>query len=144
MNINFLSFFPETWIDGETNREFYFTITLKSFEEASDFCLNEGAILFEPKSEDINKRVSDHANTIEGFGNADNRYWIGINDITAEGSFVYNSDQSPISWENWKGNQPNNRAGGQDCGAVNTNEGEWWDDTCTDLRPFVCEKGTSI
>ena len=60
------SFFPETWIDGATNRKFYFTITLKSFEEANDFCVNEGAILFEPKAEDINKRVSDHANTIQG------------------------------------------------------------------------------
>ena len=34
-------------------------------------------------------------------------------------------------------------AGGQDCGAVKSN-GEWYDDDCTDLKSFVCEKGTSI
>ena len=43
-------------MDGATNRKFYFTITLKTFEEANDYCVNEGAILFEPKAEDINKR----------------------------------------------------------------------------------------
>ena len=32
-------------------------------------------------------------------------------------------------------------AGGQDCGAVKSN-GEWYDDDCTDLKSFVCEKGT--
>ena len=48
---------------------------------------------------------------VQGFGDANNRYWIGLNDIANEGSFVYNSDQSSISWENWRNGQPNNVAG---------------------------------
>ena len=90
--------------------------------------------------------MSDHANTIQGFfGDANNRYWIGLNDIANEGSFIYNSDQSSISWENWRNGQPNNVAGGQDCVAANNNgNGKWDDDKCDDLKSFVCEKGTSI
>ena len=85
--------------------------------------------------------MSDHANTIQGFfGDANNRYWIGLNDIANEGSFIYNSDQSSISWENWIDGQPNNGQGGQDCVAANDN-GEWDDVKCHSLRYFVCEKG---
>ena len=71
--------------------------------------------------------------------------WIGLNDIANEGSFVYNSDQSSISWANWRDSQPNNVGGGQDCVAANRNgNGKWDDDKCDDLKSFVCEKGTSI
>ena len=91
------------------------------------------------KADDTNKHVSDHANTIEGFTD---RFWVGIDDITEEGSFKYNSDQSIILWENWRGGQPNN-INNQDCVAVNSN-GEWDDDACLALKSFVCEKGTYI
>ena len=91
------------------------------------------------KAEDTNKHVSDHANTIQGFTD---RFWIGINDFTEEGSFKYNSDQSIILWDNWRvsAGQPNN-INNQDCVAVNSN-GEWDDDACSQLKSFVCEKGT--
>ena len=90
------------------------------------------------KAEDTNKHVSDHAKTIQGFTD---RFWIGINDVTEEGSFKYNSDQSIILWENWRvsGGQPNN-INNQDCVAVNSN-GEWYDDACSQVKSFVCEKG---
>ena len=91
------------------------------------------------KAEDTNKHVSDHANTIQGFTD---RFWIGINDVTEEGSFKYNSDQSIILWDNWRvsAGQPNN-INNQDCVAVNSN-GKWDDDACSQLKSFVCEKGT--
>ena len=51
--IIFISFYPDTWInldmDDGTTKKFYFSTKEKSFEEANDFCVSEGAILFEPK-----------------------------------------------------------------------------------------------
>ena len=93
------------------------------------------------KADDTNKHVTDHANTIEGFTD---RFWVGIDDITEEGSFKYNSDQSIMLWKNWRvsAGQPNNK-GNQDCVAVNANSysnGEWDDDACWQLKSFVCEK----
>ena len=89
------SFFPETWIDGATNRKFYFTITLKSFEEANDYCVNEGAILFEPKAEDINKRVSDHANTIQGQSTQTGFFELALRDRNMQVSFFGSCFQNP-------------------------------------------------
>ena len=35
-------------------------------------------------------------------------FWLGINDEASEGNFVYNSDNKPITWNNWhKPGEPN-------------------------------------
>ena len=58
---------------------------------AIDFCNQLGGKLFEPKSENVNNEIRQMAKD-KGF----NQYlWLGIHDISNEGHFVYQSDQSP-------------------------------------------------
>ena len=60
-------------------------------DKAIDFCNQLGGKLFEPKSETVNNKLRQMA-TDKGF----NQYlWLGIHDISNEGHFVYQSDQSP-------------------------------------------------
>ena len=59
---------------------------------AAIYCSEKGGKLFEPKSENVYKEVS---NLAEKHGFQDWSFWIGIHDISTEGHFVYNSDNSP-------------------------------------------------
>ena len=55
--------------------------------------------------------------------------WIGLNDINAEGTFVW-ADGSSNSYRNWDSNQPDDNVGNQDCALMSV-QGYWDDDYCT-------------
>ena len=66
---------------------------------------------------------------------------IGIHDVNNEGLFVYDSNNSPLSYENWGVGSPND-ANGEDCveiGYYNDNY-KWNDLDCGSELTFVCEK----
>ena len=63
-----------------------------NMKAAAIYCSERGGKLFEPKSENVYKEVSTLA---EKHGFQDWSFWIGIHDISTEGHFVYNSDNSP-------------------------------------------------
>ena len=91
----------------------------------------------EPKSSQANNEVTQLAQSQGIFG-----FWIGVNDIANEGTFVYDSSGETVVYENWNHGEPND-AGGEDCTKVNN--GKWNDMPCEWALPFVCEKsGKSI
>ena len=96
--------------------------------------------MFEPKNEKVNIGVFNLAKD-RGFDD----FWIGINDKSQEGNFVYASDDTPIIWNNWANGQPDNGAGpggNQDCAQIEWgSDGTWDDDYCSNLFSFVCERG---
>ena len=53
--------------------------------------------------------------------------WIGLNDVTTEGTFVWTSGEA-VSYTNWASGQPNNSSNSD---AVYIYEGGLWDDTTT-------------
>ncbi|XP_033101466.1 echinoidin-like [Anneissia japonica] len=69
-------------------------------------------------------------------------YWIGLNDIYHEGSFVY-SDYSRFDFNNFHAHEPNNHNGNQDCIVVwdyqHTRRATWDDQQCYNKHPFVCK-----
>jgi hypothetical protein len=80
------------------------------------------------------------AATTNVFGNAG--AWIGANDITTEGTWVWLSGIAGYSLAKdvpfWDGVEPNDSGGNEDCGNILTN-GLANDYPCTNLLPFVCE-----
>ena len=63
--------------------------------------------------------------------------WIGLNDITTEGSFVW-SDGSSVTHTKWTSGEPNNEFNIQDC-VMSTRDGKWEDSQCERELPFICE-----
>jgi cysteine-rich repeat protein len=63
------------------------------------------------------------------------RAWIGANDRTTEGSFVWTTGEA-FSYAGWAAGQP---AADGDCAALAADLGGWDDVSCTGRRPFVCE-----
>ena len=118
------------------DKEFYFNVGTANFEDAEAYCINHGGKLFEPKSSNVNMDITDLAKT-RGISD----FWIGINDKSQEGTFVYASDATPIIWNNWVDGQPDN-VGDQDCAQIGWGPDYTWDDEgCGDLFSFVCERG---
>jgi len=67
------------------------------------------------------------------------RFWIGLTDRDAEGSWIW-VDGSPLAYTSrWAPGEPND-SGGEDCVHNNWNAVGYWNDLdCSSTQPFVCE-----
>ena len=93
--------------------------------------------LVEPKTTTINKLIYDNAKAIVG-GSVN--YYIGVNDISSEGSWVYSSTGLPATTM-FHHSQPNGGTNancvyvGLNCAATE----EWCDGGCSSALEIVCE-----
>lgn len=64
--------------------------------------------------------------------------WIGANDITAEGIFVW-ADTTALAYTNWNAGEPNNGGGNEDCAITAGDRNYEWDDRpCNNNYQYVC------
>jgi len=116
----------------------YFSEEKANYFEAETFCMNAGGRLFEAQNNVADVKVSEMALVSEaGLVNFTN-YWIGINDLDDEGTFVFNSSGSEIKESMWAKNQPDNLDGLEHCITV-SKKGLWYDELCYLEKNFVCE-----
>ena len=86
----------ETMIDCASNgngrlvngRCYLFVSYSSYYENAKQYCIQQGARLYEPRSKSLSKLVYDKS--IEVFGGS-YEVWVGVNDIFQEGSYVFTS-----------------------------------------------------
>ena len=92
-----------SWKTGEIiGKKYCYVATNFSYASAEFNCIDQNAILFEPKSDNENTYVY----TMFDYYMRDYT-WIGINDRTTEGSFVYTSTSEPIKYSgSWGDGQP--------------------------------------
>ena len=71
------------------------------------------------------------------------KYWIGCNDISNEGTFVWSHNNERISYSNWAINEPANQGGNEDCCMIGWDDqpyGKWNDKECDYSFRFICKK----
>ena len=131
------------------NKKCYQIVTAKkSWTAARDFCTSLNAKLAEPQTTCESDLLHYHLQlTIAQLSTAattdyEVEVWIGIQDISSEGNFVYNSNGNGISVEYWASGEPNNDAGDEDCAHLYGAfvDGRWNDNDCAESHWSFCEK----
>lgn len=70
--------------------------------------------------------------------------FVGLwNDVNSWRWSLYDLSLNIANYTNWYAGQPDNLSGNQACVAIITLN-QWFDQPCTDLRPFICYDGESI
>jgi len=76
-------------------------------------------------------------------GNENFGFWMGANDISNEGSYVW-LDGSKVSFADWNSGEPNNWRGNEDCGHWKIPAGWKWNDaSCKYRMSSVCQMSAS-
>ncbi|XP_071126641.1 collectin-11-like isoform X1 [Mytilus edulis] len=67
--------------------------------------------------------------------------WIGANDINREYNFVWDLDNSGLTYTAWSRGEPNNKYNSEDCVQMRRSVDYAWNDfTCSKAESFICEK----
>ena len=134
----------QSCLNGEPNHRFidntcyHFETTYKSYDDAKQNCntkVPQGK-LFEPKSSSINKKINKLALVLKS-----GHWWIGINDKRNEGSWVYDSDGTSVTFSiPWYPEEPNGGSS-QNCLVYwNPSQiGQLSDLECTNSYLSICE-----
>jgi len=115
-------------LDG---RRYIIRTTAASWTDAEADCEAMGATLPAISDLDENNEIATRF-----AGDA----WIGYNDRTTEGTFVW-SNGAPFGFENWNGTSPSTGATGdaEDCAHLDFPNSDWNDTECTSLNVYACE-----
>lgn len=68
-----------------------------------------------------------------------NSHWIGIREYDIAGTYVW-ADNTPLDYQNWNVDEPNDSNGEEQCGEMYANDGLWNDLNCGDATPFICKR----
>ena len=119
------------WGSVEFNRHFYrFYNTSMSYEEATEFCKDQGGHLVTITSAEENEFVASL------FSGA--TIWLGGNDIETDGKFVWDTGEY-FFYSNWASGEPNNAGPYVNQDYMRMYDDGTWDDIEESSWPFVCE-----
>ena len=116
------------------NDGYYYKVynSRKTWAEARQVCQSHGAFLAVPWDQETNEIIRK---LIPG-----RHAIIGINDEAEEGKWI-NSHGSPLTFTNWKPNEPSNSGpeGAENCGFMYKSYGRWNDGRCSYKDSFICQ-----
>jgi len=107
----------------------------KTWTESKTFCENMGSHLVTVDSAEEDNILFQ---LLKDKGLTNHHVWYGGNDIDNEGTWKWVGSNTVMRYTNWNAGQPNNGGSGENC--LGPIPSTWWDRSCTDPNPFICEK----
>ena len=74
-----------------------------------------------------------------GYSGMHGRFWLGLNDIEDEGTFVWASSNTSPSFTFWRPGEPNDQWGNEDCVHIVHDFYAWNDLECSQKLGFICQ-----
>jgi len=106
---------------------------IANYADAHEACLARGADLLSIHSAEEQAAIAPAA-----YADYSGHLWIGINDRIEEGTFAW-TDGSPVNFEHWANNEPNDWGSGEDCGHLYDGGDHKWNDLpCGHEAGYLC------
>ncbi|MES2645054.1 MAG: MopE-related protein [Myxococcota bacterium] len=124
---------PECWSCSDAGGGYYACTTATTWADAADACAGFGTHLAVVADGPDNAALAAIARDRIG-----SSAWIGLNDLTTEGTWLWEDGTAP-AFTQWYSGEPND-SGGEDCAGTGFGDwGSWNDYSCTGTLPFICE-----
>ena len=128
---------PNNKFNLSGNNSFWVSDQALNYNEAISQCSAQGAELATINNAEDDTFVSDLMPSSSRPG-SEQIYWIGLNDIEDEGTFVWQDKSVPTRY-NWKHDQPDNLTN-HNCVVKRKINKKWYDQNCNLKRGFVCSQ----
>ena len=151
---------PSIYLQHENIKRFGLCTVERSFNEAETSCNLDGGNLALIGSAEEQNFLETHfnLNAAQWIGKYRKHFVvklmlmlifiIGLNDIDQEGSFVWTAEPNlPVEFTKWDNQEPNDfwhfdLGSAEDCTTMREH-GEWNDNNCAKLFPYLCQIGTN-
>ncbi|CAC5412422.1 unnamed protein product [Mytilus coruscus] len=109
----------------------------KTWNDATIDCHNMGGFLVKIDNAFENWFLKSYIKTDKTAGDV----WIGAHDFVREGSFVWEADNTQLTYTDWYPGEPNNSGNKEDCACMNSDlTYKWNDNSCSKTFYYICEK----
>ncbi|XP_061667746.1 C-type lectin domain family 11 member A-like [Syngnathoides biaculeatus] len=111
----------------------------EDYAGASTKCLERGGRMAMPRDRREQEALADYVKSFFQPGNWP--VWLGVNDLSTEGVYVFD-DGTPVSYFQWRRHFLSGQPDGgkrENCVAMASDDGEWWDHYCDRAMNYVCE-----
>uniref|UniRef100_A0A672FPM8 C-type lectin domain containing 11A n=1 Tax=Salarias fasciatus TaxID=181472 RepID=A0A672FPM8_SALFA len=111
----------------------------EDYAGASRKCLERGGRMAMPRDRREQEALADYVKTFFRPGNWP--VWLGINDLRSEGMYLFD-DGTRVSYFQWRKHFLSSQPDGgrrENCVAMSSDDGDWWDHYCDRTMNYVCE-----